>query len=67
MDLKHIENHSLRNLVSVVPQKIDLFAGNIIDTIVVLDNGKVIEQGNHEESHNKKGHYYHLRKQQTMH
>ena len=177
VDLKYIENHSLRNLVSVVPQKIDLFAGNVIDniavgelqpdmqrvldickdigilkfietlpnsfntylgengatlsggqkqriaiaralykqpeilvldeatssldtssenfiqkaiqslrdnnktiiviahrlstvvhadTIVVLDNGKVIEQGNHEELYNKKGHYYHLWKQQTM-
>ena len=35
IDLKYIENHSLRNLVSVVPQKIDLFAGNVIDNIAV--------------------------------
>ena len=35
VDLKYIENHSLRNLVSVVPQKIDLFAGNVIDNIAV--------------------------------
>jgi len=36
-DLQYIENHSLRNLVSVVPQKIDLFAGNVIDNIAVGD------------------------------
>ncbi len=35
VDLKYIENKSLRNLVSVVPQKIDLFAGNVIDNIAV--------------------------------
>lgn len=34
-DLQYIENHSLRELVSVVPQKIDLFAGNVIDNIAV--------------------------------
>lgn len=35
IDLKHIENSSLRDLVAVVPQKIDLFAGNVIDNIAV--------------------------------
>ncbi|WP_298793349.1 peptidase domain-containing ABC transporter [uncultured Allomuricauda sp.] len=35
IDLKHIDNQSLRNLVSVVPQKIDLFAGNVIENIAV--------------------------------
>ena len=34
-DLKYIENSSLRDLVSVVPQKIDLFAGNVIENIAV--------------------------------
>ncbi len=34
-DLKHIENSSLRDLVSVVPQKIDLFAGNVVENIAV--------------------------------
>lgn len=34
-DLKHIDNSSLRDLVSVVPQKIDLFAGNVMDNIAV--------------------------------
>jgi ABC-type bacteriocin/lantibiotic exporters, contain an N-terminal double-glycine peptidase domain len=36
-DLKYIRNSSLRNVVSVVPQKIDLFAGNVIDNIAVGD------------------------------
>ncbi len=34
-NLKYIENASLRKLVSVVPQKIDLFAGNVIENIAV--------------------------------
>ncbi|WP_343328491.1 peptidase domain-containing ABC transporter [Polaribacter staleyi] len=34
-DLQYIENNSLRQLVSVVPQKIDLFAGNVIENIAV--------------------------------
>ncbi len=34
-DLQYIENNSLRQLVSVVPQKIDLFAGNVTENIAV--------------------------------
>jgi len=34
-DINHIENKSLRQLVSVVPQRIDLFAGNVIENIAV--------------------------------
>lgn len=34
-DLKYLENESLRELVSVVPQKIDLFAGNVVENIAV--------------------------------
>jgi len=34
-DLHHFTNKSLRKIVSVVPQKIDLFAGNVIDNIAV--------------------------------
>ena len=34
-DIRHISNESLRRLVSVVPQQIDLFAGNVIDNIAV--------------------------------
>jgi ABC-type bacteriocin transporter len=36
-DLKYIRNSSLRRAVAVVPQKIDLFAGNVIDNIAVGD------------------------------
>jgi ATP-binding cassette subfamily B protein len=36
-DLKHIESESLREIVGVVPQKIDLFAGNVVDNIAVGD------------------------------
>ena len=35
VDLKYVDNTSLRDMVSVVPQKIDLFAGNVIDNIAV--------------------------------
>lgn len=34
-DLLHFTNHSLRQVISVVPQKIDLFAGNVIDNIAL--------------------------------
>ncbi|GAB3782281.1 peptidase domain-containing ABC transporter [Spirosoma horti] len=34
-DIKHVSNDSIRRRVSVVPQKIDLFAGNVIDNIAV--------------------------------
>ncbi|GAB3272103.1 peptidase domain-containing ABC transporter [Larkinella harenae] len=34
-DTKHLLPHSLREVVSVVPQKIDLFSGNVIENIAV--------------------------------
>jgi len=34
-NLKYMENESLRELVAVVPQEIDLFAGNVIENIAV--------------------------------
>ncbi|RAV29607.1 peptidase domain-containing ABC transporter [Sinomicrobium soli] len=34
-DLKYIENTSLRDIVGVVPQKIDLFGGNVVENIAV--------------------------------
>lgn len=34
-NLKYIESNSLRALIGVVPQKIDLFAGNVIENIAV--------------------------------
>lgn len=46
-DLRHLTNHSLRKIVSVVPQRIDLFSGNVVDNIAIgdfnPDMGKVIE------------------------
>jgi len=36
-DLGNLTNQSLRKCVSVVPQKIDLFAGNVVDNIAVGD------------------------------
>lgn len=35
--IKYLNNASLRNLLSAVPQQIDLFAGNVIDNIAVGD------------------------------
>ncbi|MCK8524438.1 peptidase domain-containing ABC transporter, partial [Aquimarina sp. D1M17] len=43
-DLKHIDNSSLRDLVSVVPQKIDLFAGNVIENIAVGEFAPDVER-----------------------
>ncbi|OKS85915.1 peptidase domain-containing ABC transporter [Mucilaginibacter polytrichastri] len=37
-DLKHVNNDSLRKIISVVPQQIDLFAGTIIENIALGDN-----------------------------
>ncbi len=37
LDLRYISNDSLRRLVSVVPQHIDLFAGTIVENIAVGD------------------------------
>ncbi len=34
-DIKHVQPESLRKVVSVVPQKIDLFAGNVIENVAV--------------------------------
>jgi ABC-type bacteriocin transporter len=34
-DLRHLTNQSLRKIVSVVPQRIDLFSGNVVDNIAV--------------------------------
>jgi ATP-binding cassette subfamily B protein len=36
-DLRHLTNQSLRKIVSVVPQRIDLFSGNVVDNIAVGD------------------------------
>ncbi|MGB5170996.1 MAG: peptidase domain-containing ABC transporter [Eudoraea sp.] len=47
MNLELVENSSLRDLVSVVPQKIDLFAGSVIENIAIgefLPNLEKIER-----------------------
>lgn len=44
LSLKYISNASLRQLVSVVPQQIDLFAGNVIDNIAVGDHAPNVER-----------------------
>ncbi len=36
--IRHIENHSLRKVVGVVPQKIDFFAGNVTENIAPGDD-----------------------------
>ena len=36
-DIRHITNNSLRRIVAVVPQKIDLFSGNVVDNIAAGD------------------------------
>ena len=36
-DIRYISNKSLRRLISVVPQKIDLFAGTIVENIAIGD------------------------------
>lgn len=35
LNIAHIDTQSLRKIISVVPQNIDLFAGNVIDNIAV--------------------------------
>lgn len=37
-DINYISNYSLRKLVSVVPQQIDLFSGNVIENIALGDD-----------------------------
>ncbi len=37
-NLKYIQNDSLRHLLGVVPQKVDLFAGHVIDNIALGDH-----------------------------
>lgn len=38
LDLQHISNASIRNMIAVVPQQIHLFAGTIIDNIAIGDD-----------------------------
>jgi len=37
-DIRHFTNESVRKLISVVPQKIDLFAGSVLENITIGDS-----------------------------
>lgn len=37
LDIKYISNASLRSMISVVPQQVDLFAGSVIENIAIGD------------------------------
>ena len=37
MDIKYISNNSLRSVIAIVPQQVDLFAGSIIENISIGD------------------------------
>jgi len=37
IDLQYISNHSLRKIVAVVPQQIDIFAGTVLENIAIGD------------------------------
>ncbi len=43
-DLKYVRNDSLRRLVCAVPQKIDLFAGNVVENIAAGDDQPEIKK-----------------------
>jgi len=43
-NLEHINNNSLRKNVGIVPQKLDLFSGNIIDNIALGDYNPNLEK-----------------------
>lgn len=37
IDIKHVDNRCLRSLIGIVPQRVDLFDGSILDNIVLDD------------------------------
>ncbi|MFC0342903.1 peptidase domain-containing ABC transporter [Epilithonimonas hispanica] len=43
-DINYISNYSLRNLISVVPQQIDLFSGNVIENIALGEDFPVVQR-----------------------
>jgi ATP-binding cassette subfamily B protein len=66
------EEKILNNLRSVTEQKTTIIISHRvssvknIDHIIVLDDGKIIEEGNHKELMNKKGVYQELYQKQLM-
>lgn len=65
------EEHLLKNIKELVKEKTCIIISNRIsdvkdaDNIVVLDNGKIVESGIHEELLNKKGLYNRFYEQQS--
>ncbi|MCT3763152.1 peptidase domain-containing ABC transporter [Elizabethkingia anophelis] len=43
-DINYISNYSLRSLISVVPQQIDLFSGNVIENIALGEDFPDVQQ-----------------------
>ncbi|CCH01511.1 Lactococcin-G-processing and transport ATP-binding protein lagD [Fibrella aestuarina BUZ 2] len=43
-DIKHLHSDSLRRVVSVVPQKIDLFAGDVVENIAIGEEDPDMER-----------------------
>jgi ATP-binding cassette subfamily B protein len=66
------EEKILNNLSSVTDQKTTIIISHRvssvkhIDHIIVLDEGRIIEEGNHKELINKKGVYHDLFQKQLM-
>lgn len=64
------EEKILKNLVSVMKGKTNIFISHRISTvkladeILFLDNGQILERGNHEELMSKKGSYFELYQKQ---
>lgn len=46
-DIKHIKRSSLRKLIGLVPQKIDLFAGTVVENIAIGETKPDIERIQH--------------------
>jgi ATP-binding cassette subfamily B protein len=66
------EEKILHNLKKIMQGKTSVIISHRVssvknsDTIIVLDQGQIIEQGNHRELINKKGSYYELFKMQQL-
>ena len=66
------EQKLLKNIKELTKDKSCIIISNRIsdikhsDHIIVLENGKIVEQGKHEELIDKQGEYYQFYKQQSM-
>ncbi|MCI5745775.1 MAG: ABC transporter ATP-binding protein/permease [Erysipelotrichaceae bacterium] len=58
-DIQQAISHILKNRTSfVIAHRLSTIVNS--DIILVIDDGKIIEQGNHQQLMDKKGKYYHL-------